>query len=383
MLKKLFFGLIALFLISMYVPMSFGEIYHNNEYSFSVEYPDDWFVNDSGIFMEVGVTFSYMVDANYSEIQDGGFTGVNISYWKDMGKVLSDAEEREHQINGMNTWCSIATIEIHGHTCENFKVIEKSVSKTVDGYNVITTKYKMNHHYPDLGDKSVVGVVSSIYIGEDIVDIRSESDDHVFKQHEQIIQNFVNTFKVSSFALEPSNPTLSFDTPYLSEPIAQSKLACGTGTIEKDGICIIDTSAQTEKVAAEEKSSKGGGCLIATATYGSEMAVEVQQLRELRDNTLLNTESGTQFMGTFNNIYYSFSPTIADMERENPYFKEAVKIAITPMISSLSVLNYVDIDSEESILGYGISLIILNLGMYLGIPVIIVVGIRKKIKICI
>jgi hypothetical protein len=43
----------------------------------------------------------------------------------------------------------------------------------------------------------------------------------------------------------------------------------------------------------------------------------------------------------------------------------------------------VDIDSEESILGYGISLIILNLGMYLGIPVIIVVGIRKKIKICI
>ena len=123
--------------------------------------------------------------------------------------------------------------------------------------------------------------------------------------------------------------------------------------------------------------TEGGGCLIATATYGSEMALEVQQLRELRDNTLLNTESGKQFMGTFNDIYYSFSPTISDYERENPLFKEVVKIAITPMISSLSILNYVDMDSESEVLGYGISLIILNLGMYLGVPAIIVIGIKK------
>ena len=99
------------------------------------------------------------------------------------------------------------------------------------------------------------------------------------------------------------------------------------------------------------------------------MATEVQQLRELRDNTLLNTESGTSFMGMFNDVYYSFSPIIADMERENPVFKEMVKIAITPMISSLSILNYVDMNSESEVLGYGISLIILNLGMYLGIPI--------------
>ena len=48
------------------------------------------------------------------------------------------------------------------------------------------------------------------------------------------------------------------------------------------------------------------------------------------------------------------------------------------MISSLSILNYVDVDSEESVLGYGISLIILNVGMYIGIPAIVIVGIRKK-----
>jgi len=46
-----------------------------------------------------------------------------------------------------------------------------------------------------------------------------------------------------------------------------------------------------------------------------------------------------------------------------------MKLTLTPMISSLSLLNYADIDSEEEMLGYGISLIILNIGMYVGIPV--------------
>jgi hypothetical protein len=134
--------------------------------------------------------------------------------------------------------------------------------------------------------------------------------------------------------------------------------------------------SQEENVAQEES----GGCLIATATFGSELAPQVQQLRELRDNQLLKTESGTSFMESFNNFYYSFSPLISDYERENPVFRETVKIAITPMISSLSILNYVEIDSEESVVGYGISLILLNIGMYIGIPAIVIVGIRKQLK---
>jgi len=118
----------------------------------------------------------------------------------------------------------------------------------------------------------------------------------------------------------------------------------------------------------EVMEEEGGGCLIATATFGSEMAPQVQQLRELRDNTILSTESGTAFMTGFNQFYYSFSPMVADLERENPVFKEAMKVILTPMLSSLSLLNYVDIDSEQEMLGYGISLILLNIGMYVGIP---------------
>ena len=123
-----------------------------------------------------------------------------------------------------------------------------------------------------------------------------------------------------------------------------------------------------------------GGCLIATATFGSELAPQVQQLRELRDNTVLATASGTAFMSGFNQFYYTFSPTVADLERENPAFKEAMKIILTPMLSSLSLLNYAEIDTESEMLGYGISVVLLNLGMYVGIPAFAILKCTKLVQ---
>jgi len=140
--------------------------------------------------------------------------------------------------------------------------------------------------------------------------------------------------------------------------------------LEKVSFDITVGEANAQPDTPPPVNDNGGGCLIATAAYGSELAPQVQQLRELRDNTILKTESGNSFMTIFNEFYYSFSPVIADFERENPIFKEGVKVTLTPMLASLSILNYVDIDSEQEMLGYGISLILLNIGMYAGIPVL-------------
>ena len=123
----------------------------------------------------------------------------------------------------------------------------------------------------------------------------------------------------------------------------------------------------------------GGGCLIATAAFGSELSPQIQFLREIRDNTVLQTESGTSFMAGFNQFYYSFSPTVADYERENPTFKEAVKLTLTPLLTSLTLLHYADIDSESEMLGYGIGVILLNIGMYFVAPAVLIMTVRKRI----
>ena len=143
---------------------------------------------------------------------------------------------------------------------------------------------------------------------------------------------------------------------------------------------LIDDSRQTPEPEPLPP-ARVGGCLIATATFGSEMAPQVQFLREIRDNTVLQTESGTSFMAGFNQFYYSFSPAIADYERENPAFKEAVKITLTPLLTSLTLLQYVDIDSESEMLGYGIGIILLNIGMYFIAPAVLITKIRSFYKL--
>ena len=155
------------------------------------------------------------------------------------------------------------------------------------------------------------------------------------------------------------------------EKVMELQSVCGDDTKLVEGQCIpIESKTDTLQ--------NGGGCLIATATDGSEMATQVQQLRELRDNKLLQTNSGQSFMVTFNDFYYSFSPYIADYERENPAFKELVKIGITPLLASLNIMSLAD--SESEILGYGIAVVLMNLGMYVAAPVMLVYGINKKIK---
>ena len=136
-------------------------------------------------------------------------------------------------------------------------------------------------------------------------------------------------------------------------------------------IAVGEVASQPSTPIKEE----GGGCLIATATYGSELAPQVQMLREIRDNQLMNTESGKSFMSGFNQIYYSFSPTIADMQRESPVFKEIVKAGLTPILSTLTIMESAETESE--VLGLGLSVIALNLGMYIGLPAF---GIVKAIQ---
>jgi hypothetical protein len=129
-----------------------------------------------------------------------------------------------------------------------------------------------------------------------------------------------------------------------------------------------------------ENTSEGGGCLIATAAFGSEMSPQVQQLRELRDNVVMQTASGHAFMTGFNQVYYSFSPYVADFERENVVFKESVKVMLTPMLTSFSILSHVPIDTEQEMLGYGIGVILLNIGMYFVAPAVLITVLRKKLR---
>ena len=187
---------------------------------------------------------------------------------------------------------------------------------------------------------------------------------------------------------EPSSITLQVIPTiihYDSQNVFTTLEFNGTGThyltiSESSYQNVQEVSNSNDEIKEDLDESTGGGCLIATAAYGSEMAPQVQFLREIRDGKIMATESGTAFMTGFNQFYYSFSPVVADYERENPMFKEAVKVTLTPLLTSLAILNYVDIDTEQEMLGYGIGVILLNIGMYFVAPAAVIIAIKNRRK---
>ena len=241
----------------------------------------------------------------------------------------------------------------------------KRFDVNVDGhiFEVITTSnYDIEDHEFDKDEKRLTFFIFSSLennLGEIVLPNELLGNNLIFYVNDvESIQNVSTSEKISFITL-----TFTGIGNHKIDIIATNTV---TGVEEKSEIPVID-----------ESTSEDGGCLIATATFGSELAPQVQQLREIRDQKLMKTESGQLFLNSFNEFYYSFSPVIADYERENPIFKETVKIVITPMLSTLSILNYVDMDSEAEALGYGISLILLNVGIYFVAPAIIIYKIRK------
>ena len=223
-------------------------------------------------------------------------------------------------------------------------------------HGIVLVATKTNHQLPDTPDnvtqyitiKFKQVILEAVHFHFIITYLNHENN---FDEGLVDFDNMINSFRTSM----PSSQ--KFTTP------------------ESEVIVLDDNFSETEE--ASNGSQSGGGCLIATAAFGSEMAPQVQFLREIRDNIVLQTESGTSFMTAFNQFYYSFSPTIADYERENPVFKETVKLAITPLLASLTLLQFADIDSESEMLGYGIGVILLNVGMYFVIPAVFIMKIRK------
>ena len=210
-----------------------------------------------------------------------------------------------------------------------------------------------------------------LHIGTNDLNAFGKTPEHVVTEIEKIIsilQTWNPNVDILVAQIIPFDPCGMWTNPNYGDEISDSSL-CAKMTVA------AEVAAETE-VAAE---NQGGGCLIATAAFGSEMAPQVQFLREIRDNTVLQTESGTSFMTGFNQFYYSFSPVIADYERENPAFKETVKLALTPLLSSLTLLQFTDIDSESEMLGYGIGVILLNIGMYFVAPAALIMAVRKRI----
>ena len=140
----------------------------------------------------------------------------------------------------------------------------------------------------------------------------------------------------------PDGVTLLFETNPVTPPIGGTTSSTATArvlgaTMGTYSLTVTGTSGSLTHGTTLTVQVAGGPCMIATATYGSELSDEVQFLRNFRDRSIMKTNAGSNFMVAFNAFYYSFSPTVAQFIREHQTARTVMKFALYPLMGILRI----------------------------------------------
>jgi hypothetical protein len=185
----------------------------------------------------------------------------------------------------------------------------------------------------------------------------------------------------------PIGGTLDLDF-YASYEMNTQVLIAGEvwATLNGSSAMIAQTEIREANVFSTQSPS---GCLIATATYGSDVAPQVQFLRDFRDQKLDDTYAGYQFMMAFNAFYYSWSPSVATAIHSDAQLQGFMRILLYPLLAILRASAWVfDLFSFQGELAAVLAGLVASslLGVaYLWIPSIVICkrykdGVRRSLK---
>ncbi|MBS7628790.1 hypothetical protein KEJ23_02270 [Candidatus Bathyarchaeota archaeon] len=86
-------------------------------------------------------------------------------------------------------------------------------------------------------------------------------------------------------------------------------------------------------------------CLIVAATHGTALQPIIQHLRAYRENIIVKTFTGREFINSLHKWYYTFSPEIAKYEAEHEPLRTVIRHLIQPFIAIL----YLTVKTHEHV----------------------------------
>jgi len=146
--------------------------------------------------------------------------------------------------------------------------------------------------------------------------------------------------------------------------------------VEYFKVCVVEQLEEAPQPSKEVRSP----CIIATVAFGSELAPEVQFLRDFRDHIAMRTLAGRAFMDVFHSWYYLWSPHVAEWLRGNELGKMVVRDLLKPLLWSLHVAteaySVLSFNPELAIIATGLIASML-IGLAYATPLAIIVKLTK------
>jgi len=182
----------------------------------------------------------------------------------------------------------------------------------------------------------------------------------------------LSSFNTNPLSISPGSSAsaqFTIDVAYNAPNVTSTILIEGTGGNTTHQVTITLTVTNSSNLTQTTTPSR---CLIATATYGSDLSPEVQLLRSFRDNALEKSEVGSAFLVVFNAWYYSFSPIVAGYLRDSVPARTLMKGILYPLIAFLFLASTLywrlSVYPELATALSGLLAIALTGSLYLGLP---------------
>jgi hypothetical protein len=141
---------------------------------------------------------------------------------------------------------------------------------------------------------------------------------------------------------DPSPGTYTYDegTEVTIKAIPNSRYKFSGWSGDASGTSnLITITMDSDKLikANFSRTTTGGGCFIATATYGSPLHPYVEELRDFRDRYLMPSKIGRKIV----DFYYKYSPFVANFIAKHKLLKIVVRINLLPLVVfSYSMLHF-------------------------------------------
>ena len=195
----------------------------------------------------------------------------------------------------------------------NYVVIMEGANDVIEGYSPETTAFNLNNMLEQTLNAGANPILSTITPNSSSSAYQPENyNPSIISVAENGSTTLVDTY--SNVVSDWSNLTLEGIHP------------------NEDGSLTIAQGFYSQLVNTQNASSGGGGgggCFIATAAYGTALEPQVVLLKRFRDLYLLTNRPGFYFV----QLYYTYSPPIADFIRQHDFIRFLVRIFLFPLLT--------------------------------------------------
>lgn len=251
-------------------------------------------------------------------------------------------------------------------TAIGFRIVS---STPIDFYFLTDSDY---NNWANSASSTCTSVPGAIFVQTNIQSYTSTTSNGIFTVNQE------RTFYFLFINSSPDTASVTFDAIGGS---ATSSTTATTLQVTTTSSFVSTTSTSSTFFTTSTGGLLAGRCLIATATYGSELSPEVQILRDFRDNQILKTAAGSAFMVVFNAWYYSFSPSVAEQLSANAVERTMMKGVLYPLIGILKfsslIFSATSSFPELAALLSGLTASSLIGALYVGLPLSLL---RVKIR---